>query len=142
MSQVISITDKTFRQEVLESQIPVLIDFWASWCLPCKMVEPIMEELAVAFEGRLKVCKLNVNLSPQTAAMVDIAGVPTFVLFAEGKPVRREVGARSKKQLLRAIEAALAPQRAQPPIEISTLDTAAKDILPVKPEEMSQKGTQ
>ena len=95
-----------------------------------------MDELAVEFEGRLKVCKLNVDLNPRTAAMFDIAGVPTFVLFERGKPIRREVGARSKKQLLQVIEAALSPRQAQPSIEISTLDAAAKDVPVVKAEEM------
>lgn len=100
------------------------------------MAEPILDELAVEFEGRLKVCKLNVDLNPQSAAMFDIAGVPTFVLFERGKPVRREVGARSKKQLLQAIEAVLSLRQAQPSIEISTLDAAAKDLPLVKTEEM------
>jgi thioredoxin 1 len=113
MSQVITVTDKTFRQEVLESDIPVLIDFWASWCPPCKMVEPIMDDLAAEFEGRLKVCKLNVDLNPQSAAKFDVAGVPTFTLAERGRPIATEIGARSKKQLLLVIEAALAPQRAQ-----------------------------
>jgi thioredoxin-like negative regulator of GroEL len=99
------------------------------------MVEPILDELAAEFEGRLKVCKLNVDLNPQSAATFDVVGVPTFAIFERGRPVATEVGARAKKQLLQMIETALAPQRAQPSIEISALDTVAKDLPVVKTEE-------
>ena len=122
----LKLTDANFKQEVLDSDVPVLVDFWGSWCPPCKMVEPVVDELAAEFDGKLKVCKLNVDLNPRTAAMFYIAGAPTFILFREGEPVRTEVGARSKRQLLQVIESALAPRYARPPVEISTLDAAAK----------------
>lgn len=133
------LTDANFKQEVLDSDVPVLVDFWGSWCPPCKMVEPVVDELAAEFDGKLKVCKLNVDLNPQTAAMFNIAGAPTFILFREGEPIRTEVGARSKKQLLQVVEAALAPRYAQPPIEISALDAVAKAKTAAKTERTRER---
>ncbi|MFC1599186.1 thioredoxin [Candidatus Omnitrophota bacterium] len=98
------LTVSNFKEQVLESTIPVLVDFWSSWCPPCKMVEPIVEELASELEGRIKVGKINVDQNPKTSAEFNIAGVPTFALFKEAKLVKRETGARSKKQLLTMIE--------------------------------------
>jgi thioredoxin 1 len=130
----LKLTDANFRQEVLDSVIPVLVDFWGSWCPPCKMVEPIIDELSAEFDGKLKVCKLNVDLNPRTAAMFNICGAPTFILFREGKPVRTEVGARSKKQLLNMIQTALSLRYARPPVEVSALDAGAKTGPPAKAE--------
>jgi len=103
-------TDKNFKKEVLESNLPVFVDFWGSWCPPCKMVEPIMDELAKHFDGKVKVGKLNVDQNPVTRSLLNISGAPTFILFNNGQPLARIVGARSKKQLVELIETALNPQ--------------------------------
>ena len=129
------VNDANFKQEVLDSDIPVLVDFWAQWCAPCHMVAPAVKAIAKEYKGRLKVCKLNVDLNPQSAAMFDVAGVPTFALLERGRAIATEVGARSKKQLLQVIRTALAPQRELPSIEISALDAAAKDLPAGKAEE-------
>ena len=109
-SECLRFTDKTFKKEVLESNLPVFVDFWGSWCPPCKMVEPIMDELANRFNGKIKVGKLNVDQNPQTRSMFDIGGAPTFILFKNGQVLERIVGARSKKQLVEFIENALKSQ--------------------------------
>ena len=90
-----------FEKEVLKADLPVLVDFWASWCPPCKMVEQVVEELGRELASRVKVGKLNVDQNPGIASRYDIKGVPTFVLFVEGKEVARRVGAHSKAQLLK-----------------------------------------
>jgi len=99
MAHPIRLTDANFEQEVLRSEIPVLVDFWASWCPPCKMVEPVVAELAEEFAGKIKVGKLHVDQNPRTASKYHIMGVPTFILFNSGKPLQRRVGAQSKEQL-------------------------------------------
>lgn len=101
------LTDANFTKEVLECEIPVLVDFWASWCPPCKMIEPVIEELSSTLDGKIKIGKINVDQNPKTSAEFNIAGVPTFILFKGGKIVRRQVGACSKQQLLRMIEEGL-----------------------------------
>jgi thioredoxin 1 len=99
MGPVLRLTDANFEQEVLGASVPTLVDFWASWCPPCKMVEPIIAELATEYDGRLKVGKLNVDQNPRVAAQYNIMGVPTFIVFSAGKPGERRVGAQSKAQL-------------------------------------------
>jgi thioredoxin 1 len=99
MSTRLRFTDANFTQEVLNGATPVLVDFWASWCPPCKMVEPIIDELAEEFRGKIKIGKVNVDQNPRLRDMFEIAGVPAFILFEKGKVVRRESGARSKQQL-------------------------------------------
>ena len=106
MGESLRFTDKNFRQQVLDSEIPVFVDFWGSWCPPCKMVEPVIVELAEEFEGKIKVGKLNVDQNPATRAMYEIAGVPTFMLFKNGEVLFRVVGVRGKKQLVELIEGA------------------------------------
>jgi len=96
---VMAVDDASFQHEVLESDLPVLVDFWAPWCGPCRMVGPIVEELAAAYAGRLKVVKLNVDDSSQTAATYGVAQIPTLGVFTDGKMVESSVGALPKKAL-------------------------------------------
>ncbi len=103
MGRALRLTDANFEREVLESDIPVLVDFWASWCPPCKMVEPVIEELAAEYNGRLKVGKLHVDQNPKTASRYQIMGVPTFALFQAGEVLHQRTGAQSKGQLLQML---------------------------------------
>ncbi len=103
MSKVRRVTDGLFAREVLEAELPVLVDFWASWCPPCKMVEPVMEELAGECEGMIKVAAVNVDQNSTVAARYRIAGVPTFILFERGAEVARFTGAQPKDRLRDAL---------------------------------------
>ena len=103
MKKAITLNSKNFRQEVLESEIPVLVDFWGSWCPPCKMVEATIEELAEDLDGKVKVGKLNVDQNPALRNEYSIIGLPTFILFRDGHIISNGVGARSKQQLLSMI---------------------------------------
>ena len=116
MSGCTRLTDSTFDAEVLAVAGPVLVEFWGSWCPPCKMMEPVLDALAERLTGRVKVCKLNVDQHPAFRNTYDITGVPTFIVFDGGKPVRRAIGAHSLQQLLGLIDPALAEQPAVRPI--------------------------
>ena len=107
MASPITLTDETFQSEVIESSLPVLVDLWATWCGPCRMVAPIVEELAQEFEGRLKVGKLDVDSEQKIAGNYGIRSIPTLLIFKEGKVVDQVVGAVPKKFLVEKIEAAL-----------------------------------
>jgi thioredoxin 1 len=98
MGQIVRLTDKTFA-ETLASELPLLVDFWASWCPPCKMVEPLLEQLADEYEGRIQVCKLHVDRNPKSRDQYQILGVPTFAVFRDGELVARRTGAQSRRQL-------------------------------------------
>jgi len=95
----LTITDKTFVKDVEESDIPVLVDFWAPWCGPCKIVGPIVEEIAKEFEGKVKVGKVNVDENTETAGKFGVMSIPTIAIFQKGKLVKAMVGVQDKKTL-------------------------------------------
>ncbi|GAA2546925.1 thioredoxin [Mycolicibacterium diernhoferi] len=97
------VTDDSFSQDVLTSSTPVLVDFWATWCGPCKMIAPVLEEIAAEKAGELKVVKLDVDANPATARDFQVVSIPTLILFKDGQPVKRIVGAKGKAALLREI---------------------------------------
>lgn len=99
--------DETFETEVMGSDIPVFVDFYADWCGPCKMMIPVVEELAKELEGRVKVGKLNVDENPNTAAKFRVMSIPTFILIKDGEMKMNVMGAMSKQELLEKIESAL-----------------------------------
>lgn len=96
----VAVSDSTFKDGVLQSQVPVLVDFWAAWCGPCKMMAPVLEELSDDMTGKLKVAKLDVDANPQTAGAYNIMSIPTLVLFKDGKAVKQIVGFRPKQDLM------------------------------------------
>ena len=98
------VTDADFTEEVLNADLPVLVDFWADWCGPCKMVAPVVEELAADYDGRLKVMKVDVDSSPLTAGNYGIRSIPTLLIFKDGKPVQQVVGAVPKQMLQEKID--------------------------------------
>jgi thioredoxin 1 len=108
MARPIHVTDRAFDAEVLTSDIPVLADFWAEWCGPCKMVAPVLEEIAEEYNGELKIAKLDVDENGQTARRYGVKSIPTLILFTHGQSVERLMGAMPKEQLLSRIRPHLA----------------------------------
>jgi len=98
------VTDDTFEQEVLQSSMPVLVDYWADWCGPCKMISPILDEVAKEYTGRLKVCKLNIDENQATPPKYGIRGIPTLMVFKNGKLIDKLVGAYPKPTLVAKIQ--------------------------------------
>ena len=107
LANAITITDDSFQSEVVQSSIPVLVDFWAVWCGPCRMVAPIVDELAVEYEGRVKVGKVDVDSEQKIAADYGIRSIPTLLIFKDGELADQIVGAVPKKQLVEKLEAVL-----------------------------------
>jgi thioredoxin 1 len=99
----VAVTDDSFSDDVLSSSTPVLVDFWATWCGPCKMIAPVLEEIATEKAGTLTVAKLDVDSNPATARDFQVVSIPTLILFKDGQPVTRIVGAKGKAALLREI---------------------------------------
>jgi thioredoxin 1 len=107
MSELINLTDDNFSQEVLNASVPVLVDFWATWCGPCRMVAPIVEELAGEYDGRAKVAKLDVDAAQKTASEFGIRSIPTLLIFNGGKVADQIIGAVPKKQITEKLDAVI-----------------------------------
>jgi thioredoxin 1 len=102
--QIVHVTDDSFESDVIKSNQPVLIDYWAEWCGPCKMIAPVLDEIAEEYAGRLKVAKLNIDENPNTPPRYGIRGIPTLMLFKDGEVEATKVGAVSKSQLVAFID--------------------------------------
>ncbi len=99
MGDILQVTDENFEQEILKSNIPAMVDFWAEWCGPCKMVGPVVEELAKEYEGKIKIGKMNVDENRQTPAKFGIRAIPTLILFKDGQVAQTIVGAQPKSAI-------------------------------------------
>jgi thioredoxin 1 len=104
MGELVQITDANFEQEILNSELPALVDFWAAWCGPCRAIAPVIEELAKDYSGKLKVGKMNIDENPQTPAKYGIRAIPTLIMFKNGNVADQITGAVSKSQIENAIK--------------------------------------
>jgi len=102
-SATVAVTDDSFSDDVLSSSTPVLVDFWATWCGPCKMIAPVLEEIATEKAGELTIAKLDVDSNPATARDFQVVSIPTLILFKNGEPVKRIVGTKGKAALLKEL---------------------------------------
>jgi thioredoxin len=102
-ARAVEVADARFEEQVLACPLPVLLDVWAPWCVPCRGMEPVIQELAASLSGRVRVAKLNLDRNPQSVARLRIQGVPTLIVFNGGHEVGRMVGARGKNELMRAL---------------------------------------
>ena len=108
MSKAFEVTDSSFESDVVEATTPVVVDFWAVWCGPCRMVAPIVDELATEYDGKVGFAKLNVDENPEVSVKYGIRSIPTLLVFKDGKPVDQIVGALPKKEMQKRVEAAIA----------------------------------
>lgn len=104
---IVHVGDSNFEKEVLQAEVPVLLDFWAPWCGPCKMIAPILEDLAQTYQGKLKIVKLNVDENQETPSKFNVRGIPTLMIFKDGASVATKVGALNKGQLEAFINASI-----------------------------------
>jgi len=107
MAGTFEVTDDGFESDVLQSDLPVVVDFWAEWCEPCKMIAPMVEELAGEYEGQVKFTKMNVDLNPKTPQSYGIRGIPTLIIFQNGQAIQQVVGAVPKAVLKKRLETTL-----------------------------------
>ena len=122
MAKPIAVTNENFREHVLQAPKPILVDFWAAWCGPCRMLAPVIDSLAADYDGQVGFAKLNVDEDPDLARRYRVQGIPTLVLFFGGKEIGRFVGYVSKEQLARKIEAAL-------PVAAMTLNSPTGELV-------------
>jgi len=108
MSDPVEITDQNFQQEVLNSETPVLVDFWADWCQPCKMIAPVVQQIAEEYDGKVKIGKLDVDSNQQTSQAMGIRGIPALIIFNDGKPVDQIIGVVPKSIIQKKIDEVLA----------------------------------
>ena len=104
MAEVLELNDNIFEDEIKNSEVPYIVDFWAAWCGPCRIMSPVIEEIAEKNEGKIKVGKINVDENPNTAAKYSVMSIPTFILFEGGEPKKTIVGAMSKEKLLSQLD--------------------------------------
>lgn len=104
MKHIIEVTEKNFKEEITKSKTPVIVDFWAEWCMPCKVISPLVDEIAKEFAGKIKIGKVNVDDDAGLATELTVMNIPTLVFFKDGKEAGRIVGVISKKELLKKIE--------------------------------------
>lgn len=104
---LLHVTDASFENDVLQSDIPALVDFWAAWCGPCKMIAPLLDEISEDYAGKIKVCKMDVDSNPETSVKFNVRGIPTLLIFKNGNIEGTKVGALSRAQLVEFVEACL-----------------------------------
>jgi thioredoxin 1 len=104
MPDIATLSDTTFDEEIRAAEAPVIVDFWAEWCGPCKMIAPILEEIATEHNGAVRVAKINVDDNPDIARRYDVMSIPTLIIFKDGEPAKRLIGAKGKGQLLQELE--------------------------------------
>lgn len=107
MSDIIHVTDNDFAEKVLKAELPVLVDYWAEWCGPCKMIAPVLDVLADEYDGKLLICKIDISSNPETPQTFGVRNIPTLMIFNKGEAVATKVGAVSKSQLAAFIDATL-----------------------------------
>ncbi|KXV12412.1 thioredoxin TrxA [Gluconobacter oxydans] len=106
-ANTVAVSDSSFEADVLKSEGPVLVDFWAEWCGPCKMIAPALEEIGAEYQGRLKVAKVNIDSNPEAPTKYGVRSIPTLIIFKDGKPVAQQMGALPKSQLKAWIDQSL-----------------------------------